>query len=115
VQHDRSRQNERADEEEHQRIGERREHVPGRRNSQNDGGSGTEQRGHGHWQRFRDPEHDHRGEDRAEAVSFGAQRFEWGEKDRDEHCRGEGEANSRPHAPGRRVGFRIDGNGQLNW
>ena len=71
MQEDGAREDEGADEQEHQRIGERREDVLGRGDSEHDAGGGAQQRRDRKGQRLGDPEDDHRAEDGGEPMGLG--------------------------------------------
>ena len=66
----RARQHEAADEEEHDRVGEVGEHLPGRRHAERDAEDGAEQRRDRQRQRLADPQHDHCGKDRRHHLAL---------------------------------------------
>jgi hypothetical protein len=71
VEEDAAGENEGADEEEHQRIGERREHIACRGDLERHAGGGPEQGGDRQWKRLRHPQHHHRAHHGGEAVRLG--------------------------------------------
>ena len=66
----RARQHEAADEEEHDRVGEVGEHLPGRRDAERDAEDRAEQRRDGQRQRLADPQHHHCGQDRRHHLAL---------------------------------------------
>jgi hypothetical protein len=98
VEEDRLCEDERADEEEHQRISERREHLPRRRNAHDHRHRRAEERRHRHRQRLGNPEHDDRREDRREPVRLGLESRHRQQEQRDEHGGSEKHPGPAAHA-----------------
>jgi hypothetical protein len=99
VEEDRLRQHERADEEEDERIRERRERLGRRRHAEHDRDRDAEERGHRHGDRFAHPEDDDCGQHRGEAVR-GLLERERGRPDGGERERRAEEAQELAGAPG---------------
>ena len=73
VQEDGAREDERADEEKDQRVGEGGEDVLRRGHAENHAGRGTEQGGHRQRQRLGDPQHHHRAKDAGKPMGLGTE------------------------------------------
>ena len=105
----RLRQDEAADEQEDERIGERREHVAHRRHPQHDGKRGTEQGGDRQRQRLGGPEHDDQRHHRRQPMPLGGQAVERQGEHQQEQGRTEQQADPAAHLvePGLRVLNRL--------
>ena len=103
-------EHEAADEDEDHRIGERGEHLAGRRDLQHHRQDRAEDRGDGERQRLAHPEHDDGGHDGGEAVRRRGE-AERRRQQRHEHGRGQQESGRAPDAldTGFDVGDALDG------
>ena len=100
VEEDRARQNERADEQEHQRVGEWSEHLLGRGDLKRHAGRGAEQCGHREWQRLGDPQDHHRRQHCRQTMRRGREGRHWKCQQQEEHCGGEDGSDFLAHQVG---------------
>ncbi len=97
MQEDRAGQDERPDEEEHQRIGERGEHLLCRGDLQQHAGGGAEESGDGERERLGHPEDHHGGEDRGQTVRRRREPWQRERQQEEEDEGGEDAPDSGPH------------------
>ncbi len=112
VNEDGARQDEGADEEEHQRVGERREHLLGRGDLEHDAGGRAQQRRDREGQRLGDPEDHDGGQNRRKPVGRRRESFQGKDEEEQEDCGGENGSDASLHATTLlRRRFRASGDG----